>query len=308
MKQGKYILFLTAFILIVGCGKSDKVFEQTAFSRIQKAKDELRQTLTQVNQGWEMIYFKQTLPLFSDMYRNIKGSDPYGFTLIERHYGVGGSYFLIKFMNDGTLQMLGNNGESFSLEEKQSQYTISQNTYLQLNFVSPNYIFQTGQSSFLFYKKNEDGSLVFVTGKYPNANSEYIVMRPIQSNQTWNDKMQKVLQTQTTFNKMWNSDRNAILKITDSYGNDVFTSTRFSSDPQKYINPSRKYVVFVKNMERHTTNSSYYTALGSGYVPLEDEILFLPGFKVSESVVFTRFHLDNGRYISQEKGYTAIIE
>lgn len=309
MKIKRILKFTFLFLLIVSCNKQNEaVFEQTPSERMKNAKEDFKKILIEQTNGWEMVYFADTKEIFNSLTTNIKKSDPYALIQIEKYYGKGGHYFIVNFQEDGKVQMLSEIDFSSSQTLKESNYTITQNTYLQLNFTSPNYIFETGQTSFLFFQRQQDGSLLFTTNKYDDPNREYILLKPISEDKTQQiSKMASVFATKLDYErKMINGY--ARLRITDEFGDLVFENTEIGA---KYSSSEKRYTVFAKNMEPHKTGgviSDYYIALGSGYVPGDNKMKFMPGFRINDTICFTDFEKQGYRYISQLKGFTAVIE
>nr|WP_185148168.1 DUF4302 domain-containing protein [Ornithobacterium rhinotracheale] len=285
----------------MSCNQEEEhFFEQRPNERILLAKDSLFHTLTSATNGWEMIYFPKLENKFDDLTKNIIRSKNYGVIFVERDYGKGGFHLLMKFKENGEVEMLSDKTFTSKEEVKTSQYSISHNSYTQLNFISPNYIFETRQTSFLFFKKDADGSLIFSTNKYPNNTSEYIVLKPIPAGKDWEEVMKEVYDTKLQFERK----RIKNLSINNPYGEEVFV-TNFSKD--KHTDVNKRYTVFLRNMQPHVTVSKYYTGLGSGYVAMEDGILMLPGIQVNDSVNFTQFKKKGNSYVASQKGFQAII-
>ncbi|MRJ08351.1 DUF4302 domain-containing protein [Ornithobacterium rhinotracheale] len=297
----KFFCGLASLLFLFSCNQEDdSFFDQTPSERIISAKDDLKQTLVNAPNGWEMIYFPNLANKFNDLSRNLIRSKSYGVIFVERDYGQGGFHLLMKFKENGEVEMLSDKTFTSKEEVKTSQYSISHNSYTQLNFISPNYIFETRQTSFLFFKKDADGSLIFSTNKYPNNTSEYIVLKPIPAGKDWEEVMKEVYDTKLQFERK----RIKNLSINNPYGEEVFV-TNFSKD--KHTDVNKRYTVFLRNMQPHVTVSKYYTGLGSGYVAMEDGILMLPGIQVNDSVNFTQFKKKGNSYVASQKGFQAII-
>lgn len=303
------LLFIILLFLVSCTSDTKTIFEESSDIRTKKAKEKLVNLLTSAKEGWEMLYFRDVKELFSNPDRNIIKSIPYSHFLTQKDklLGEGGFTFLVKFSQDGKVQMLSDIDFNSSVELKESEYNISQNTYLQLNFISPNYIYNTGQTSFLFYKEEDDGTLIFTTNRYENPHREYIILRPLKIEESdWKEKMKGIFSTKLVFerNKVTLKSR---LIITDNFDNEVFKSD-FPLKNEQYNNRNSRYVLFVKNMKPHLYGNEYYTALGSGYTALENKIKFLPGFRVNDSICFTDFEAKEEKYVSVVKGYKAVIE
>ena len=303
MKAYLYNIFCICFILsFYSCNENQEdIFDKTPNQRIQESQAELKKILVEQSQGWQMFYFPLVEEKFSDIDRNLKASKDYGVLFIERDYGKGGHNIFMNFKENGEVEMLYDGDFKSTQEIKTSRYTLSQNTYTQLDFVSPNYIFETGQTGFLFYKKNDDGSLVFTTNKYTQRNKEYILLKPLENGTDWKSKMATIYQTKLAYERK----QLKTLTITNPLDEEVFSNSNFLKN--KHTDTDLRYSVFVRNMQPHIFSSNYFTGLGSGYMPMENKMLFLPGIKANDSIVFTLFEKKGNAFIAEEKGYKAVI-
>lgn len=295
-----FIVFVS-FWIAVSCHQEEELFfEKTPSERIISAKDSLMHTLISSPNGWEMIYFPNLENKFNDLSRNLIASKYYGVIFIEQDYGQGGYHLFLKFNKNGEVEMLSDNSFTSKENLKISKFSISHGSYTQLNFISPNYIFETGQTSFLYFKKDADGSLIFSTNKYPNNTNEYIVLKPIAKDKDWKPMMKEIYDTKLQFEQK--NIKN--MSVNNPYGEEVFT-TNFAQ--AKHTDAGKRYTIFIKNMQPHVLNSKYYIGVGSGYVTTEDGILMLPGIKINDSVNFTHFKQKGNQYIANQKGFQAII-
>ncbi|MBV7440362.1 DUF4302 domain-containing protein [Weeksellaceae bacterium TAE3-ERU29] len=303
MKKYLYNIFCICFMLsFYSCNETQEdIFDKTPNQRIQERENELKEILVGQSQGWQMLYFPLVENRFSDIDKNLKATKDYGVLFIERDYGKGGHNIFMNFKENGEVEMLYDGDFNSTREIKTSRYTLSQNTYTQLDFISPNYIFETGQTGFLFYKKNEDGSLVFTTNKYAQRNKEYILLKPLATDMDWKARMATIYQTKLAYERK----QLKTLTVTSPFGDEVFSNKNFLKS--KHTDSNLRYSVFVRNMQPHIYNSNYFTGLGSGYMPMENKMLFLPGIKVNDSVNFTVFEKKGSTFIAEEKGYKAVI-
>lgn len=297
-----YTLYITFILFLISCNDTDfALFEATPTERIQQREVELKERLVSAKEGWLFQYFPSVEEKFSDANRNIIASKYFGTVLIERDYGMGGKNLLMKFKESGEVEMLSDENYQSAQQIKSSRYTLSQNTYTQLNFISLNYIFSTGQASFLYYKQTPQGQLIFSTNRYPQRDREYIVLTPLKKGSHWETKMMNIFSTKLAYERMERKK----LTIISPYG-EILYQTNFIES--KHTDTQKRYSVFVQNKQPHLFNSKYYTALGSGYAPTEDGILFLPGIKINDSVVFKEFKKEPSRFYATNKGFQAIIE
>lgn len=117
----------------------------------------------------------------------------------------------------------------------------------------------------------------------------------------WKAKMSQIFQTKLAYERK----RLKTLTVTSPFGDEVFSNKNFLKN--KHTDSNLRYSVFVRNMQPHVYSSNYFTGLGSGYMPMDNKMLFLPGIKVNDSVNFTVFNKKGDAFIAEEKGYKAVI-
>lgn len=303
MIKFKQVLILLGFTAIfLSCrNKDSNIYSETPSKRIQGKIDELRQELVNTQDGWLLSYFPAIDSLkFSSPTKNIKTDDN---AIVQLHtkFGEGGYNFYMKFNPKGTVEMLSDKDYNTVRATHISDFEVDQNTYTQLSFTTYNYIHQLLKSDFLFWKKDENGRLIFRTNQYLDKNKEYIVMTPLKlNNETISEKIYNIYYQRLLFERA----NNPILTIRDSDNNILFQSN-FAF---RQITKEKRYTVFVKNWQPKLYNSSYYSGLGSGYTSTESGLFFYPGIRLSDKVVFRTFNRDGSVYRATVDGYTAEID
>lgn len=297
-----YIYYIIgAFLLLQSCRDKEKnIYAETPFRRAQNRILELRNELVNAEDGWLMTYFPDVDTLkFSDPTKNIKTWDN-AIYFLSREFGKGGYQFYMKFNDKGKVEMLSDSDYNNSNVIKTSDFEVKQSTYTQLSFTTQNYIHQLLKSDFLFWKKDEDGRLIFRTNNYVEEGREYIVLTKVHlENHKPEELMYETYRQKFTFERLYNPQ----LTIKDSED-----GIQFKSNLQtRKLSTEERYTVFVKNWQPNLYNSSYYSGLGSGYMPTEKGLLFYPGIKLKDGVVFREFIKVGNVYKASVGGYTAEI-
>lgn len=159
----KFTSLAMAFaILMASCSKKDdKLFDETATIRLEKAKEELRTELKSAPEGWKLVYF----PMTTQDLGTVRDANN-GYT------------FLFKFLDDNQVQM------KSTLDTKRletSEYALKLGSTLKLEFTTYNIIHDLanagtagsgmggqargGEFEFLSYGKAGD-DLLFQTNRY----------------------------------------------------------------------------------------------------------------------------------------------
>jgi hypothetical protein len=115
----KKLLFLSILVLLASCQKNEPedLFGKTPAERFEQSKNELRAALTASEQGWKFSYFTNS----------------------EK---FGGYTLLMKFSQDGRVEMTSDIGEEFG--STQSQYSIEEAQGTLLVFSTYNHIHKLG--------------------------------------------------------------------------------------------------------------------------------------------------------------------
>lgn len=181
------------------------------------------------------------------------------------------------------------------------------------------------------------------TNSYEKSNMEYIVMRPLEYRfDEIPTKLETIKQNAEVYRRrMYQSptlntkdNRNCVMSIsvkstgvevyrsTESFGGNLISQRISMQDERGRDNRTinlihkydvRRYTLFIKNEEPEKTisdidNSQYYTALGSGYVPTEDGLMFYPGFNYLGIAKFSHFEkISDKEWKSEDGPYEAKI-
>ncbi|WKS95686.1 DUF4302 domain-containing protein [Riemerella columbina] len=297
-----YISYILGLVLMLqSCRDKDQfTFKESPSHRTQATINALRTDLVSATHGWLITYFPETDSLkFSDPVKNIKTSD-YSVIFIDKKFGKGGYQFYAKFNNNGTVEMLSDYNYDSATNLKTSDFEIKQNTYTELSFVTYNYIHQLLKSDFLFWKKDSQGRLFFRTNNYIEQGKEYIVLSKREvAHPTPKEQMYQTFYQKLSFEQL----NNPKLVIKNKAGDIEYES----NIQTRKISPENRYTVFIKNWQPTLYKSSYYSALGSGYMPTENGLLFYPGIKLKDGVVFRNFIKNGNAYYASVEGYTAEI-
>lgn len=294
----KYLAInILLLLLMAGCTKEEyDIFSESPSQRSQKAVEALYQTLSAAPQGWEMTYFPEIdTSILNNLSINIYTTGAELFNIAERPFiKKGGQIFLVKFKENGNLDMAVHDAPVQS-----SHYRVTQNTMLQLSFISRNYIHRYKKSDFLFEKKDKEGNLVFRTNNYLEGDKEYVYLKKIEDKPAiWSDKNNRTQQNARLFAE-WGIRKQ--LTIKDEKQQIVYESTETKE------NKAKQYLIFIRNNDATSYNSKNYSGLGSGYSASSEGLKFLPGFRYSKDIIFTDFVRTEDKFISKVGQYTAEI-
>lgn len=233
----------------------------------------------------------------------------------------------------------------FNLEIADANYEIKVAEDLNLIFTTPTMLDQL--KSYEINVENrfspvsiEENKIVLRTATYLNGGSEWIELTPLDfPMEEWKERMQRWIDRKERFRKRsfttgnQKSKRPCVLQILlTETGETVYQSsmdfgyTLMDDRLSFHYAHTRKngervarydrlqYELFYRNEQPDKTlegydGSTYYTALGSGYIATENGISFLPGFRFNEEVVFQEFvEKGNREWISVSGPYTAKIK
>lgn len=233
----------------------------------------------------------------------------------------------------------------YSLEITEAEYDIKVAEDLNLLFATPTMLdqlkpFGVNVESRFSLVSMEANRIVLRTANYLDAHSEWIELTPLDFPvEEWIAQMKKRIDRKETFRKRSfmpgnrKSPRPCVLQILlTETAEVVYQSTMdfgyvLMDDRVTYhYSHTRKngervarydrlqYELFYKNEQPEKTidgydGSTYYTALGSGYMATEEGICFMPGLKFNEEVVFHEFAERNSReWVGISGPYTAKIK
>lgn len=233
----------------------------------------------------------------------------------------------------------------FNLEVTEANYEIKVAEGLNLILTTPTMLdqlkgFDVNVESRFSPVRVEEDKIVLRTANYLGEGSEWIELTPLDfPMEEWKERMQRRIDRKERFRKRsfatgnQKARRPCVLQILlTATGEVVYQSTMdfgytLMDDRMTYHyghtreNGERvarydrlQYELFYKNEQPEKTvegydGSTYYTALGSGYIATEEGIFFLPGLKFNEEVVFQEFVEKGSREWEGVAGpYTARIK
>ncbi|MDO5104714.1 DUF4302 domain-containing protein [Capnocytophaga sp.] len=312
MKKGYITAFICA-IICFSCQSEANNFEQSPSQRNAAHISALRHELTQAPNGWKMIYFSKTDSLlFSNKDEVIESLGDF-----RSLYGYGGHYFLVKFNEDGRLQMLSDYDENSVKEPKESLFEVKQNSFTQLSFTTYNYLHRLvndkfeGASDFLYVGKDFRQNLLFRTSKSLEPAREYIVLEKLPSTEAWQGNaetkshIEKAYDNRLFFDEM----KNPQIRIRQS-GKTFFESdVKIKTDSRlpSYIHflnniKVKRFYLFRFNKKPDLVYPNIpkeSTGLGSGYVGTEDGISFRAGLRYNANIIFYDFKREGDTFVCE---------
>lgn len=312
--MNKIICLLFFTFLFVSCHSDRFSGISSPSERNKKSIESLRKELTDSPYGWKVMYFPKTDSLlFSDKDQVLENDIAF-----KNKYGYGGYYFSMKFEKDGIVKMLSDFSSETTKTEKTSEFSVKQNSYTELNFITPNYLHQLsnenldGKSDFLYYGKNEDGNLVFKTSSYNEPAREYIIFEKISNAQQFKENVERSLVNRHFFDNM-NNPQITIRKGSRIYfQSDVIIKTNYNKPFAEKIKNQRYYLFrFAKkrNADPNSITPDESNGLGSGYVGTEEGISFRAGIRYSKNYIFYDFKRDGDTFVCElVKVYDPILK
>lgn len=308
------MLLLFLGVLLLSCRDEHNQNYPSPSQRNKESIENLRKELINAPYGWKVIYFPKTDSLlFSDKDQVIEKDNFY-----RNNYGYGGYYFSMKFNENGQVQMLIDMNDNTATTVKESEFSVKQNTFTQLSFVTPNYIHQlvnekeNGKSDFLYVGKNIDGNLVFKTASYIEPAREYIVFEELKAKNDWTENIKKSLENRVFFENIKNPQITIRRGSRIYFQSDVIIKT---SDNKKFIDEIQKKRFYLfrfakkPNPDPSSITPIESTGLGSGYVGTDKGISFRAGIRFSNSYSFYDFERVGDTFIAElVKVYDPILK
>lgn len=233
----------------------------------------------------------------------------------------------------------------YNQEITEAEYDIKVAEDLNLVFTTPTMLdqlksFGINVESRFSLVSMEDNKIVLRTANYLDAHSEWIELTPLQFPvEQWPAQMKVRIERKENFRKRSfssgnrKSPRPCVLQILLTETGEVVyqssmdfgyvlmderTTYHYNHTRQNGERVARydrlQYELFYKNEQPEKTidgydGSTYYTALGSGYIATEEGICFIPGLKFNDEVVFHDFIEKNSReWVGVSGPYTAKIK
>lgn len=308
----KYVYIGLLSLLGISCQKPDTVFEDSPSQRNAQHLQELRQELTKAPYGWKVQYFPKTDSLlFTNRNEVVENLGDY-----HDAYGYGGHYFVMKFNENGSLQMKADFSTQTATTPKESQFEVKQSTFTQLSFTTHTYLHElvnaefAGVSDFLYVGKSLSGGLLFKSGNHLEVAREYIHFEKLTSNTDWEGNMgednhpEKSLSHRLFFENM----RNPQLVIRQGskiyFQSDVVVKTNSPLPSYKRFLQQikeKRYYLFRKALRREPVYNTPVetTGLGSGYVGTEAGISFRTGLRYSSTTIFYDFKKEGDKFVCE---------
>lgn len=304
MKIGFQLLILIA--VCFSC-KDENIFDLSPSERSAKHISELRKELVEVPYGWCVIYFPKTDSLlFTNVNEQITQSE------YRNKYGYGGHCFLMKFVDNGMVEIIADYDERSRTDSRISEFEVSQNTFTQLSFTTYNYLHSlvnnqfAASSDFLYTGKDVDGNLVFRTASYIEPAREYIVFTKLKSENSWVEDMYKAYENNRFFQKMKNpqliirkADR--IYFCSDMQTRVIVDDRDESSKKRKEQEAYQRYHLFLFAKDPYAPHGwpKEVVGLGTGYVGTSEGLTFRPGIQYSKNYVFYDFQREGNRFVCE---------
>ena len=305
----KYLIVI-GLLAMISCKKEDNGISPS--QRNLNNINELRNELVQAPYGWKVMYFSKTDSLAFSNKDEVFKKEIYNY---RDQYGYGGYYFLMKFSENGTVQMLADFDAKSSTRYKESQFEIKQNTFTELSFTTYNYIHQLvneqleGKSDFLYLRKDFDQNLLFKTTNSIEPAREYIVFEKLKTKEQWENATNNAVQAhnnRTFFAEMKNPQMIIRKGNRAFFQSDVVIKTNTGTSAyNRFLKgmTTNRYYVFVATRKPNpdpnevTPDESY--ALGSGYVGTEQGISFRTGIRYDGTNIFYDFERKGDTFVCE---------
>lgn len=305
MKHTFLILFLVG-LLQMSCKKNDEVFSESPSERNAMNINQLRKELVEAQHGWRVKYFPKTDSLlFSDKDRVMTSTEE-----DDDLYGFGGNYFLMRFSDDGSVEMLSDFDENSTQKVQKSEFEVKQNTFTQLSFTTYSYLHQlindkwNASADFLFVRRDFHNNLVFKTAKYDQPAREYIVFEKLSSEDDWKTNAKKSYENRGFFDEMKNPQLSIKQGSKEFFRSDVRLKT--DSRVTTYLKflqkmKEQRYYLFRMTLSREPVynNPKNNSGLGSGYVGTEKGISFYAGIRYNTNIIFYDFERQGNRFVCE---------
>lgn len=302
-----YLIFAVFFAL---CSCSKQQQEKSPSQRNKENIEHLRNELVQAPYGWKMIYFsKSDSLLFSDKDQVLENLGR-----IEDFYGYGGHYFLLKFSEEGSVQMLADYDNQTATTPLESEFEVKQNSFTQLSFTTYNYLHRIvnekfkGASDFLYVGKNFQNKLVFKTAQSLEYAREYIVLEKLTSAEQWDGAenfVKKSYENRVFFDEMKNPQLTIRQGARVFFQSDIFLKTDSPLPSyQRFLREikNQRYYLFRFNKVPdpvYPENAKESTGLGSGYVGTETGLRFYSGLRFNSTYIFYDFERKEGKFVCE---------
>ncbi|MDO4880873.1 MAG: DUF4302 domain-containing protein [Capnocytophaga sp.] len=314
MKNTLYFLSFLLSFFYVSCNKDKNAFEQSPSERTAENLRTLRSELTDAPYGWRVMYFPNTDSLlFSDKNQIIEKMGDY-----RSLYGFGGFYFLMKFDQNGTVEMLSDKDQTALATSQKSQFEVNQSTLTELSFTTYNYLQDLvndqfkGKNDFLYVRKDFSGNLLFKTNSSIEPARNFIVFQKLTNATQWNGENNQKNDITLAYEnrKFFEEMQNPQLVIKKGsrifFKSDVFIKTNSPLESyQKFLQEikEKRYYLFRFNKKRNEDPNIYQpeesTGLGSGYVGTEKGITFHAGLRYDSTYIFYDFQRVGNKFVCE---------
>ncbi|MDO4230377.1 MAG: DUF4302 domain-containing protein [Capnocytophaga sp.] len=296
----KYYIGILALVMsVLSCQKSTDAFDDSPSQRNKQNLENLRQELYTAPYGWQLLYFPKTDSLLFANKDAIFAGD-YSF---EGDFGYGGFSFLIKFSEQGTLQMQSDYTQESAVTQQSGEYEVRQNTLSQLSFTTTNDLHKlmndqfTGVSDFLFVRKDFNGNLLFKSTRSLEPARDYILLKKLPNEIAFSGDATTANYTQKAYENRIFFEQIAEPQLTIKRGDRIY----FKSDFSKRINTYRRYAMFAfkTNPDAYSNSSWRMNVLGSGYSGTEEGLSFHTGFRYNSTLIFYDFKRDGDKFVCE---------
>lgn len=294
------ILFCALSFL--ACQKQESVFRDTPAARSKASIDSLQRELVRAPYGWQLLYFPRTDSL---LFSNPAELIPF----FSGQLGYGGVLFTVKFAENNKLMMLADLDAASASTVRESEYAVGRNSFTQLSFVTYNYLHRLvndsymGSSDFLFLRKNEDGDLLFRTGRNLEPAREYFVLRKLKAEGDFSETILKAQENRKFFEQMKNPQLRIhqgarTFFLSDMYvKNDVLTNQSYLKEIR-----AKRYYLFMFAQKKAPLPSDppkEQVGLGSGYAGTAQGITFHAGLRYNYKYIFYDFVREGDRFVAE---------
>lgn len=310
MKIGFQILILLMFFF--SC-KDEKVFDLSPSGRNEKHISELRKELVNAPYGWSVTYFPRTDSL---LFTNVNEliTLPKGIFEDRAKYGYGGHRFLMKFSDNGIVEIVSDYNEHSLTDVRQSEFEVSQNTFTQLSFTTYNYLHSlvndrfTGSSDFLYTGKDISGNLLFKTSSYVEPAREYIIFTKLKDEESWQKDIRESYNNKLFFESMKNPQLSIRKADRIYYRSDMRMNITYTyNDGGGILNKKppleiyQRYHLFlaIDYFAPQGWLKNKVRSLGSGYVGTPHGLTLRPGIRYSEAYTFNDFRKEGNRFVCE---------
>lgn len=305
MKRIRHIITLAICVIslvVSSCNGRQEAFDLDPGTRIKESINQLTDKLSSHEEGWEVVYFPSL-----DSLKHTDAKKLIDINVITGYLGRGGATFVMKFDPAGVVTTYSDENEEAAKVGHKSQYLVHQTSATTLTFTTYSPIYRLvnadfqGVSDWVFERENPDGSLTFKSGQYITPLREYILFRPIKTNENGSEE---VISKAVSNRRLLEEMKNPQVLISESdkiyFRSDYKMMTDYSTNKENRRNYLYyRYFLFVFSKEPNPMPDNpplQATCLGMGFTGTSQGLLAQPGLYLTPEIIFRDFQRVEDRF------------